>query len=102
MKIMLATVIRDERYAVVIAIAKEHDYLPESTVYCLKICDFKGDEPIRIEGVPFILDDYNNGSPIWEDFCLRSQSIEVGSIIKVENRRDWYVGNTGKKMVSWG
>ena len=97
---MLATVILEERYAVVIAIAKEHDRLPTSTVYCLKICDFK-DEHIRIEGVPFsLLDNCNNGSPIWEDCCLRALSIEVGSIVKIEKRRDWYVSNTGKKMVS--
>ena len=103
---MLATVFRDERYAVVIAIAKERDHLPVSTVYCLKMRGFNGYEPVRIAGVPFSLRIlgrhlWNNGPPFWEDCYLRAQSIEVGSIIEIGNRGDWYVGNTGMKMVSW-
>ena len=99
-KIMLGSAF-SVRYAVVIALGKEHDHSNTSTVYCLQIHNFVDEEQIRIHGNPFrLLDNYNRGSHIWEDCCLGEVGIEVGAIIAIEERRDCYFRNTGKKMVS--
>ena len=85
--------------AVVFAFGKAHDRGHTSTVNCLKIRQqTQHGGKLHVEGNPFRLLD--KGRYIWTNDNIRKNDLEEGSIVTVGAESNWYLGNTGTKMVS--
>ena len=83
--------------AVVISLSKVDHENDTSKVTCLGFIQ-QGNEEARPYGHPFQLTDWKGSNIITND-RLRSEAIEVGTVITVELESGCYMGKTGDQLV---